>query len=165
MEKILLDLYMSRDWTLINITPTQKTEMAGLISERICHDPIGHTFRVYSLTKKGKAKAEFVLRKYGRNSPPKRGIAVEERVWHDPETSVFSPKEMEESIRKFCKSVESYRDWKAKRVRLIIKNIDTDLDSAVEPVTKCDHFIYKYLDNKRSLLRSHTWVEIILWDT
>lgn len=164
MEKILLELYLSRDWTDVYITPTQKFELKNYIAERICHDPLGGIYRLYSLTPEGRTVCEFLLRKYGRETLQERGLAIESRSWHDPQQSEFSIKKMEESIRKFCK-VESYRDWRPKRRRLIIKNIDEDLDSAPTPETDCDIFIFNYLDNKRKLLRDEAWVEIILWDT
>ncbi len=72
---------------------------------------------------------------------------------------------MEMSIKKICKKVESYDDWLNNRKRLIIKDIDIDLDKPFTPENECDEFILNYFDNKRSLLRERLWVEVILWDT
>lgn len=165
MEKIILELYLARDWLELDISPVMKTKLLGFIAERICHDPLGHVHRLYSLTEKGKHWACFLLRRYGRKTSPQRGIAIEERSWQDPQQSTFSIREMEKSIKKFFPNAEIYKDWVPKRRRVIIKDIDESLDSVGEPDTDCDSFIINYLNEKRKLLREQLWVEIILWDT
>lgn len=161
------------------MTPTTQRDLSEYLEKKVLIDPIGRKITLFRLNDKGKIVAEYILRKYGRDSGPSSGISLERRHWLFPVEHNFKKVDIVSAFKKICGEdyVEVKRDWENGRKRIHVKDIESRIwDFAVKikweterddsMLNDCERFVWKYLDSVRKELRKNDFqVEFVLWGT
>lgn len=176
MKKILFDLYLSMEPTILKLTRAQVTKILPFASRKSITDPARHKHWVYQLNDNGKKCVEAWLHLYGRN-PDGKGICIHKRDFYALNNS---PSFTRDDLEKFLSDVLSIpyeiEDMNGgSMVRayglndaLVQKSIDIRWDSIKDDAylksLKINKHIWNYLIQQRGELMNDVYcTEIFLW--
>ncbi len=133
LESKLIDLYYSTldgEWALIKFTPRQKKVIQDYVITKVDQTPEGKAKVYYKLSSPGKIVAEFVLKKYFRETAQSfGGLALEKRQWLIPKRHSLDPKDVIEAFEEIAQlgeiPVEIKKDWG--RWRIVFWDLDRGL--------------------------------------
>jgi len=132
LESILIDIYYNTidgDWSTVKMKSNQKKVIKDYIVEKKMKDPIGKPYSSYRLTDEGVVVAEFLIKKYARDTSLKfGGLVLEKRDWLIPMRHTMSTDHIIAGFKEIASRgnipIEVRTDWDNRRKRVILRDLD-----------------------------------------
>lgn len=182
--KILVDLYLDREWTRIYHPPQALFEYVDIKREKDHHKEDIMFFKINPM---GIRAVEKWMRSMGRELGPQSGIALQRRQWEHIKSHSFTVRQLTAAFKKFCKMadvpMEIVKDQYGRRV-VVVKDIDVALSRVGFEIewetnnrstgylrnklrwSEAAIWLWGWLDNLRSELRSiPLQQEFVLWES
>jgi hypothetical protein len=162
-DSLLLELYFTDEWTY------RKSDVDEALRPFVYRikkkDALGRPYYMVSLNGEGHKLCRWILKKYDRVSEPKRGLAMEERIWHEPMPSSLTVKEMVSEFESFASEADIPIQVidEGVRTRVVLVGLERGL-ARVEHLPSWLKQYFGRREVRQKIMSLGERTEFVLWD-